>query len=91
MTVGLHARPSVKFTKLAKSFPAEVGVALARRPVVRRQEHRQGHGREGAEGHDASPAGGAATALKRRSRRWSGLVERDFDEAIEGEAHVRTA
>ena len=26
--VGLHARPSVKFTKLAKSFPAEIGVAL---------------------------------------------------------------
>jgi len=27
--VGLHARPSVKFTKLAKSFAAEVEVALA--------------------------------------------------------------
>jgi len=27
--VGLHARPSVKFTKLAKSFAAEVEIALA--------------------------------------------------------------
>ena len=27
--VGLHARPSVKFTKLAKTFSAEVEVALA--------------------------------------------------------------
>ncbi|PBC05148.1 HPr family phosphocarrier protein [Mesorhizobium sp. WSM3860] len=27
--VGLHARPSVKFTKLAKSFAAEVEVAVA--------------------------------------------------------------
>ena len=27
--VGLHARPSVKFTKLAKTLPAEVEVALA--------------------------------------------------------------
>ena len=27
--VGLHARPSVKFTKLAKSFAAEVEVAMA--------------------------------------------------------------
>lgn len=27
--VGLHARPSVKFTKLAKSFPATVEMALA--------------------------------------------------------------
>ena len=25
---GLHARPSVKLTKLAKSFPAEVQIAL---------------------------------------------------------------
>lgn len=27
--VGLHARPSVKLTKLAKSFPADVEIALA--------------------------------------------------------------
>jgi len=27
--IGLHARPSVKFTKLAKSFAADVEVALA--------------------------------------------------------------
>jgi phosphocarrier protein HPr len=27
--VGLHARPSVKFTKLAKTFAAEVEIALA--------------------------------------------------------------
>ena len=27
--VGLHARPSVKFTKLAKTFPATVEMALA--------------------------------------------------------------
>ena len=31
--VGLHARPSVKFTKLAKSFAAEVEMALP--PEVR--------------------------------------------------------
>lgn len=27
--VGLHARPSVKFTKLAKTFPAAIEMALA--------------------------------------------------------------
>jgi phosphocarrier protein HPr len=33
-TVGLHARPSVKFTKLAKSFTAEVEVAVATNAVA---------------------------------------------------------
>ena len=78
--VGLHARPSVKFTKLAKSFAAEVEMALSpQRSVVRRQEHRQGDGRQGAEGHDAASARrgrGADEAIDALV----GLVERDFDE-----------
>lgn len=28
-SVGLHARPSVKFTKLAKSFPCQISVAIS--------------------------------------------------------------
>ena len=65
--VGLHARPSVKFTKLAKSFAAAGrDGAAAGRPVVRRQEHRQGDGGQGAEGH------GAAFARRGRGRRTSG-------------------
>jgi phosphocarrier protein HPr len=90
--VGLHARPSVKFTKLAKTFAADVEVALApdgpwfdAKSIVKIMAakapkgtvlHQRDQSREGAES--------AVKALV-------ALVERDFDEAAEGEAHVRTA
>ena len=78
--VGLHARPSVKLTKLAKTFGATIELGTgAGRPVDRRQEHRQGHGGQGAAGQLHFRAAGndardAVAAL-------IGLVERDFDEA----------
>ena len=43
---GLHARPAVKLTKLAKSFDAAIKLrAAGPGDLDRRQEHRQGHGR----------------------------------------------
>ena len=79
--VGLHARPSVKFTKLAKTFRgAGRGGAWPRRAVVRRQEHRQGDGGQGAEGHGAASARRGRGRRRGASTRWSALVERDFDE-----------
>ena len=43
---GLHARPAVKFTKLAKTFAAEIRLrGVPDGDVGRRQEHRQGDGR----------------------------------------------
>jgi phosphocarrier protein HPr len=89
--VGLHARPSVKFTKLAKTFPATVEVALdgsgpgidaKSTDKVMATKAPKGtvlHLRANGEG-----AKGAIDALV-------ALVERDFDEAAEGETHVRTA
>ena len=51
--IGLHARPSVKLTKLAKTFASQIEVApRSERPMGGRQEHRQGHGGKGGEGHD---------------------------------------
>ena len=89
--VGLHARPSVKFTKLAKSFAAEVQVALAAngpwfdaKSIVKVMAAKAPKGTKlhlRASGDGASDAVDALVAL----------VERDFDEASEGEAHVRTA
>jgi phosphocarrier protein HPr len=86
--VGLHARPSVKFTKLAKSFPAEVEVALSpdgpwfdAKSIVKVMAAKAPKGTVlylRATGEAAAEAIEALTAL----------IERDFDE---GEAHARTA
>ena len=86
--VGLHARPSVKFTKLAKSFAAHVEVALSAdgpwfdaKSIVKVMAAKAPKGTVlhlRAKGDGADQAVGALV----------GLVERDFDE---GEAHVRTA
>jgi phosphocarrier protein HPr len=89
--VGLHARPSVKFTKLAKTFAADVEVALAAdgpwvdaKSIVKVMATKAPKGTVlylRASGAEAEAAVAALAAL----------VERDFDEAAEGEAHVRTA
>ena len=86
--VGLHARPSVKFTKLAKSFAARVEVALSAdgpwfdaKSIVKVMAAKAPKGTVlhlRANGEAADQAVGALV----------GLVERDFDE---GEAHARTA
>jgi len=78
--VGLHARPSVKFTKLAKTFPAHVEMALdANGPwidaksIVKVMATKAPKGTTihlRAEGQAAEEAVGALVAL----------VERDFDE-----------
>jgi phosphocarrier protein HPr len=86
--VGLHARPSVKFTKLAKSFAAEVEIALAAngpwfdaKSIVKVMAAKAPKGtvlhiRASGEGADD-----AVDALVE-------LVRRDFDE---GADHARTA
>ncbi|MFI0844865.1 HPr family phosphocarrier protein [Mesorhizobium sp. IMUNJ 23232] len=86
--VGLHARPSVKFTKLAKSFPASIEMALAAdgpwfdaKSIVKVMAAKAPKGTVlhlRASGEEAELALDALVAL----------VERDFDEA---EANVRTA
>ena len=86
--VGLHARPSVKFTKLAKTFPGKVEVALAAdgpwfdaKSIVKVMAAKAPKGTTlylRGEGEGASEA---VAALK-------ALVERDFDE--DG-VHARTA
>jgi phosphocarrier protein HPr len=86
--VGLHARPSVKFTKLAKTFTAEVEVALATngpwfdaKSIVKVMAARAPKGTMlhiRARGDRAGEAVGALVEL----------VQRDFDE---GADHVRTA
>jgi phosphocarrier protein HPr len=85
--VGLHARPSVKLTQLAKSFDASIEVALsadgpwvsAKSPVaIMRVKAPKGtvlHFR--ATGPDA---GAAVSALAE-------LVERQFDEETNAERH----
>ncbi|MEW9807628.1 HPr family phosphocarrier protein [Mesorhizobium sp. ZMM04-5] len=89
--VGLHARPSVKFTKLAKTFPATVEMALAEggpwidaKSIVKVMAAKAPKGTTlylRAHGEGASEAVAALVAL----------VTRDFDEAGEGEAHARSA
>lgn len=86
--VGLHARPSVKFTKLAKTYPAQIEMALAEggpwfdaKSIVKVMAAKAPKGttlflRAAGEGADEAVAALVA------------LVERDFDE---GEAHARTA
>ncbi|MEQ1769180.1 MAG: HPr family phosphocarrier protein [Devosia sp.] len=83
--VGLHARPSVKFTKLAKVFSARIDVALAdagpwvdAKSIVKVMATKAPRGATlylRAEGDDAPEALAALI----------GLVERDFDE---GGAHA---
>lgn len=78
--VGLHARPSVKFTKLAKTFPARVDMALDAsgpwidaKSIVKVMATKAPKGTTlhlRAEGEGAEAAVDALVAL----------VERDFDE-----------
>src|SRR6186713_1346748 len=89
--VGLHARPSVKFTKLAKTFTAQVEVALASegpwfdaKSIVKVMAAKAP---KGTRLHIRASGDGASDAVDALVAR----VERDFDEAGEGEAHVRTA
>jgi phosphocarrier protein len=78
--VGLHARPSVKLTKLAKAFAARIELSIDAagpwvdaKSIVKVMATRAPKGAMmmlRAEGHDASEAVAALVAL----------VERDFDE-----------
>ncbi|TIO04419.1 HPr family phosphocarrier protein [Mesorhizobium sp.] len=86
--VGLHARPSVKFTKLAKTFAAEVEVALAAngpwfdaKSIVKVMAAKAP---KGTELHIRARGDGAAEAVGALVE----LVRRDFDE---GADHARTA
>ncbi len=86
--VGLHARPSVKFTKLAKTFPAQIDMALSpdgpwfdAKSIVKVMAAKAPKGTLLHLRASGEQADGAVAALV-------GLVERDFDE---GEAHARTA
>ncbi len=86
--VGLHARPSVKFTKLAKTFAADVEMAVAAdgpwfdaKSIVKVMAAKAPKGTElrlRAVGEDAARAVDALVEL----------VRRDFDE---GADHARTA
>ena len=86
--VGLHARPSVKFTKLAKTFAADVDIALAAngpwfdaKSIVKVMAAKAPKGTMlhiRAKGDGAGEAVGALVEL----------VRRDFDE---GADHARTA
>ena len=86
--VGLHARPSVKFTKLAKTFAADVEIALAAngpwfdaKSIVKVMAAKAPKGTVlhiRAKGDRASEAVAALAAL----------VQRDFDE---GADHAQTA
>ncbi|MFC3327256.1 HPr family phosphocarrier protein [Mesorhizobium cantuariense] len=86
--VGLHARPSVKFTKLAKSFAAEVEIALAAngpwfdaKSIVKVMAAKAP---KGTVLHIRASGDGADDAVAALVE----LVRRDFDE---GTDHVRTA
>jgi phosphocarrier protein HPr len=86
--VGLHARPSVKLTKLAKSFPAEIELALAEggpwvdaKSIVKVMATKAPKGTMLHLRAEGERAGDAVSALV-------SLVERDFDE---DESHARTA
>jgi phosphocarrier protein HPr len=86
--VGLHARPSVKLTKLAKSFPAEIELALAAEgPWVDAKSIVKVMATKAPKGttlHLRAAGERAADALSALVS----LVERDFDE---DESHARTA
>ena len=86
--VGLHARPSVKFTKLAKTFAARVEIALSAegpwfdaKSIVKVMAAKAP---KGTVLHLRATGEGAEQAI----HALVGLVERNFDE---GKAHARTA
>ncbi|MER8382588.1 HPr family phosphocarrier protein [Mesorhizobium sp. M0563] len=86
--VGLHARPSVKFTKLAKTFSAEVEVAVAAngpwydaKSIVKVMAAKAP---KGTVLHIRARGDGAGEAVDALVE----LVRRDFDE---GKDHARTA
>lgn len=86
--VGLHARPSVKFTKLAKTFAADVEIALAAngpwfdaKSIVKVMAAKAP---KGTVLHIRASGDGADDAVNALVE----LVRRDFDE---GADHVRTA
>ena len=86
--VGLHARPSVKFTKLAKTFGAEVEVAVAAngpwfdaKSIVKVMAAKAP---KGTVLHIRASGNGADDAV----RALIDLVQRDFDEDA---GHVRSA
>lgn len=86
--VGLHARPSVKFTKLAKTFAADVEIALAAngpwfdaKSIVKVMAAKAP---KGTVLHIRASGDGADDAVDALVE----LVRRDFDE---GADHVRTA
>ena len=89
--VGLHARPSVKLTQLAKSFvSASVDCARCERALGRRQEPGQGHAREGVARFRPSTSAREARTRGRSAPPSCSLVERRFDErraAAAGDAH----
>ncbi|SFN71126.1 phosphocarrier protein [Mesorhizobium sp. NFR06] len=87
-TVGLHARPSVKFTKLAKSFTAEVEVAVATngpwfdaKSIVKVMAAKAP---KGTMLHIRAKGDGARAAVEALVD----LVQRDFDEDAD---HARSA
>jgi phosphocarrier protein len=86
--VGLHARPSVKFTKLAKSFTAEVEIALAAngpwfdaKSIVKVMAAKAP---KGTVLHIRANGDGAGDAIRALVE----LVQRNFDEDA---GHVRSA
>ncbi|MER8553425.1 HPr family phosphocarrier protein [Mesorhizobium sp. M0976] len=86
--VGLHARPSVKFTKLAKTFSADVEVAVAAngpwydaKSIVKVMAAKAP---KGTVLHIRARGDGAGEAVDALVE----LVRRDFDE---GKDHARTA
>jgi len=86
--VGLHARPSVKFTKLAKSFAAEVEVAVAANgPWLDAKSIVKVMAAKAPKGtllHIRANGDGAAQAVEALVD----LVQRDFDEDAD---HARSA
>jgi phosphocarrier protein len=86
--VGLHARPSVKFTKLAKTFAAEVEVAVAAngpwfdaKSIVKVMAAKAP---KGTLLHIRAKGDGASKAVAALVE----LVQRDFDEDAD---HARSA
>ena len=86
--VGLHARPSVKLTKLAKNFGARIDLGLsAEGPWIDAKSIVKVMAAKAPKGtvlHLRAEGEGATQAIDALV----GLVERDFDE---GAAHARTA
>lgn len=80
-SVGLHARPSVKFTKLAKSFDCKIEITandgdkwIDAKSIVKVMGLKAPEGTSLQIRADGTNAEQAVGALR-------GLVERDFDEA----------